>query len=39
VLGALAFWLIGMETRGRTIDEIDAELNKPRVSSERVPAV
>ena len=25
VLGALAFWLIGMETRGRTIDEIDAE--------------
>ena len=39
ILGALAFWLIGMETRGRTIDEIDAELNKPRVSSERVPAV
>jgi putative MFS transporter len=26
VLGALAFWLIAMETRGRTIDEIDAEL-------------
>jgi hypothetical protein len=27
-----------METRGRTIDQIDAELNKPRASSERVPA-
>jgi putative MFS transporter len=25
VLGAVAFWLIGMETRGRTIDEIDAD--------------
>jgi putative MFS transporter len=29
VLGALAFWLIAMETRGRTIDEIDAELTAP----------
>ncbi|HJU15548.1 MAG TPA: MFS transporter [Stellaceae bacterium] len=29
VLGALAFWLIAMETRGRTIDEIDAELSGP----------
>jgi MFS transporter, putative metabolite:H+ symporter len=29
VLGALAFWLIGMETSGRTIEEIDAELNAP----------
>src|SRR5271166_3494480 len=37
IFGALAFWLIGMETRGRTIDEIEAELNKPRASSERVP--
>jgi hypothetical protein len=27
VLGALAFWLIAMETRGRTIDQIDAELS------------
>jgi len=27
VLGAAAFWLIGPETRGRTIDEIDAEMN------------
>jgi putative MFS transporter len=33
VLGAVAFWLIAMETRGRTIDEIDAELNKPRASA------
>ncbi|HEX3864666.1 MAG TPA: MFS transporter [Stellaceae bacterium] len=29
ILGAVAFWLIGMETRGRTIDEIDAELTTP----------
>src|SRR5205807_9808471 len=29
VLGALAFWLIGMETRGRTIDDIDRELSRP----------
>jgi putative MFS transporter len=26
LLGAFAFWLIGHETRGRTIDEIDAEM-------------
>jgi putative MFS transporter len=29
VLGAIVFWLIAMETRGRTIDEIDAELTAP----------
>jgi putative MFS transporter len=29
VLGAAAFWLIGMETRGRTIDEIERELSRP----------
>jgi putative MFS transporter len=38
ILGAVAFWWIGMETGGRTIDEIDAELNKPRRATERVPA-
>jgi MFS transporter, putative metabolite:H+ symporter len=27
ILGAVAFWLIGMETRGRTIAEIDAEMD------------
>jgi putative MFS transporter len=27
VLGAVAFWLIAMETRGRSIDDIDAELS------------
>jgi putative MFS transporter len=27
VLGALAFWLIAIETRGRTIDEIDAQMS------------
>ena len=26
-LSKLAFWLIGFETRGRTIDEIDREMN------------
>ncbi len=38
ILGAVAFAFIGMETRGRTIDEIETELNKPRASPERVPA-
>ena len=33
ILGALAFWLIGMETRGRTIDEIEAELDAPRAAA------
>src|SRR5271170_528235 len=27
VLGAVAFWLVAMETRGRSIDDIDAELD------------
>jgi MFS transporter, putative metabolite:H+ symporter len=30
VLGAVAFWFIGMETRGRSIDEIDRALSGPR---------
>ncbi len=38
VLGAVAFWLIGMETRGRTIDEIDAEMSAPRRAA-AAPAV
>jgi MFS transporter, putative metabolite:H+ symporter len=29
VLGAVAFWFIGFETRGRTIDEIDSQLSRP----------
>src|ERR1700730_17113966 len=29
VLGAAAFWFIGMETRGRAIAEIERELNRP----------
>jgi len=33
VLGALAFWLIAIETRGRTIDEIDAEMSAPVTAS------
>src|SRR5581483_7566626 len=27
LIGAFAFWLIGTETRARTIDEIDREMN------------
>lgn len=29
VVGAFAFWFIGFETKGRSIEEIDAELTKP----------
>ncbi|MBV8492553.1 MAG: MFS transporter [Alphaproteobacteria bacterium] len=39
VLGALAFWLIAIETRGRTIDEIDNELNAPVPSPVKAPAI
>ena len=35
LLGALAFWLIGMETRGRTIEEIDAQLSRGSTSEPR----
>jgi MFS transporter, putative metabolite:H+ symporter len=38
VLGALAFWFIGFETRGRSIEEIDAALATPASSPEPVPA-
>jgi putative MFS transporter len=40
VLGAVAFWFIGIETSGRSIDEIDAALTAPApaVSSSRIPA-
>ncbi len=41
LLGALAFWLIGMETRGRTIDEIDAQMTRgaaPGTQPIRAPA-
>jgi putative MFS transporter len=33
VLGAAAFWYIGIETRGRSFDEIDAALSAPGSSS------
>jgi MFS transporter, putative metabolite:H+ symporter len=29
VLGAIAFWFIGFETRGRSFEEIDAALSTP----------
>jgi putative MFS transporter len=39
VLGALAFWFIGFETRGRTIDEIDNALRQPaRAAQQARPA-
>jgi putative MFS transporter len=40
VLGAVAFWFIGIETRGRTIGEIDAALGgpAPAASSKTIPA-
>lgn len=37
VLGALAFWFIGFETRGRSIDEIDAALSAPDAAPQPVP--
>ena len=36
VLGAVAFWLIAMETRGRTIDEIDSALSGQAAVGARV---
>ena len=39
VLGAIAFWLIAMETRGRTIDEIDTAMSgTPQQTAVKVPA-
>jgi putative MFS transporter len=38
VLGAVAFWFIGIETRGRTLEEIDAALSTPVASSKRIAA-
>jgi MFS transporter, putative metabolite:H+ symporter len=41
VLGALAFWLVAIETRGRTIDEIDAQMTGtalPRAEPIKAPA-
>jgi hypothetical protein len=34
-LGALTFWLIGFETKGRSIEEIDRALNQPLPVSAR----
>ena len=38
VLGAFAFWFIGFETRGRSLEDIDAALTAPAASPEGVPA-
>jgi MFS transporter, putative metabolite:H+ symporter len=37
-LAALAFWLLGIETKGRSIEEIDAALTKPAPSLGRASA-
>ena len=37
VLGAAAFWFIGFETGGRSIEEIDASLATPDAEPRRVP--
>jgi putative MFS transporter len=37
-LAAVAFWLLGIETKGRSIEEIDAALTRPAPSLERAPA-
>jgi MFS transporter, putative metabolite:H+ symporter len=34
--GACAFWLVGMETKGRSIEEIDGAFAKPTVAAPRV---
>jgi putative MFS transporter len=39
VLGAVAFWFIGFETRGRSLEEIDARLSDPASSSRSASAV
>jgi len=38
VLGAAAFWLVGFETSGKTIEEIDAALSTPAAERERIQA-
>jgi len=38
VLGAAAFWFIGIETSHRSLEDIDAQLSAPAASGEQVPA-
>jgi len=37
-LAAAAFVVLGIETKGRSIEEIDAALTRPTPSLERAPA-
>jgi hypothetical protein len=39
LLGAAAFWFIGIETRGRSIGKIDAALPTPAGSPEKATAI
>ncbi|MGH7112588.1 MAG: MFS transporter, partial [Stellaceae bacterium] len=38
ILGALAFWLVALETSGRTIDEIDSAMSAPAATSGQATA-
>ena len=38
VFGAVGFWFVGFETKGRSFEEIDSTLAKPAVALERAPA-
>jgi MFS transporter, putative metabolite:H+ symporter len=38
VLGAIGFWFVGFETKGRSFEEIDSTLTKPVAALERAPA-
>ena len=38
ILGAIAFWFIGFETKGRTFEEMDSTLANSAASLQRVPA-
>jgi putative MFS transporter len=38
VLGAVAFWFVGFETSGRTIDEIDREVSRQSAGRGAQPA-
>jgi putative MFS transporter len=38
ILGALAFWLIGVETKGRSFEEIDGTMSAPAPAAARPAA-
>jgi putative MFS transporter len=38
IIGGLTFWLLGMETKGRSIEQIDRELDAPRPAATTIKA-